>query len=139
MPPLSSILVAARRPSELVADTGGGRRCRQAGIRAALGEAVGVQVHPGKAGIGLRRHRLEHESVADFGEHLRGAAVIIRARPLREAGIGDGPVGIDLVERIAGAEAQVPRAGTGAGVERQQQAVGLDELATASTSAFDWE
>ena len=77
----------------------------------------------GEVGKGLDCQGLDGEAVADFGERLRGAGVIIRLRLIQIARIGDGAVGVDLTEGIACAKAKIPGAGAGAGIERQQQAV----------------
>ena len=93
-----------------IADLETVRRNVEARRRGALGRAVGVETNPRTARERLDRHGAEREAVADLAEHLPGAAVIARGRAIEEAGERDGAGGVDVVERIGAARAQVERA-----------------------------
>ena len=79
----------------------------------------------GEAGEGLERRLPDGEALADFGEDLADAGVVVGVGLLEIAGIGDRARGVDLAEGVAAAEADVARAKAGAGVEGDQRAIDI--------------
>src|SRR5262249_61134522 len=90
---------------------------------AGLGEAVGVDAHPGEAGEGLERDAAEGEAIADLAEHLGGGTVAAGAGIVGEARKDDGARGVDVVPGKGGAATQAPGAEAGAGIARDVERV----------------
>src|SRR5213075_2551148 len=85
---------------------------------------------PRAAGERLDREVAEREAIAGLAEDLSGVAVVTRKCAIEETREHDGAVGVDRVERVGRARAQVHRANAPAAVARNVAA--LDIRRTAS-------
>ena len=76
----------------------------------AFSRCAGVEPNPRPAGEWLDRQVAERKAVADLAENPSGAAVIACGRAIEEAGAREGAVGVDRIERVSDAPANVPTA-----------------------------